>query len=83
MELIRKAGIRLSTAEIVYLYEKKIKPSKELIYKQNQRALIERIYTVDNIEDNILEVQMEKASTRDDVIDAIIGLLKKKFIILL
>lgn len=80
---IYKAGIRLSTAELVYLYENKILPSKELLHEKNRQALVERIYTADNIADNILEAQMGTAQNRDDVIDAIIGLLRKKYIVLL
>lgn len=83
MTWIYKAGIRLSTAELVYLYENKILPSKELLYENNRQTLVERIYTADNISDNILETQMENVRCRDDVVDAIIGLLRKKYIVLL
>ncbi len=83
MTWIYKAGIRLSTAELVYLYENKILPSKELLHEKNRQALVERIYTADNVADNILEAKMETVQSRDDVIDAIIGLLRKKYIVLL
>lgn len=80
---IRKAGLRLTTAELVYLTEKRIQPQEHLLYGENRQALVETIYTVDNIADNILETQMEHAAARDAAVDTIVRLLRKKKIALL
>lgn len=80
---LRKAGLRLTTAELVFLLENKIAPQEQLLYEKNRQALVETIYTVDTIEDNILEVQMERASIRDAAVETIVLLLRKKKIVLL
>ena len=45
--------------------------------------LTEAIYTQETIFDNILEAQMEHAAVRDEVVSALLRLLKKKRILLL
>lgn len=80
---ISKGGIRLSTAELIYLVEKDIKPVKGLLGRENNHALIETIYTPENIYDNLLESQMEAAHRRDEVVNALLNLLRKKYIVLL
>lgn len=80
---LRKAGIRLSTAELVYLIDREVKPSPQLLYVQNRQSLIERIYTKGTIRDNILEAQMEKAVFRDEIVDAILHLISKKRLVVL
>lgn len=80
---LRNAGIRLSTAELVYLIDREVKPVPELLHESNRQALIERIYTHHNIADNILEVQMEKAVFRDEIVDALLNLLAKKRLVVL
>ena len=77
------AGIRLSTAELTYLVENKVKPEPELLYAVNRQSLIEKIYTVSTIADNILENQMAAAKCRDHVVQALLCLLKKKKILML
>jgi len=80
---ITKAGLRLSTAELVYLVEHQIRPIEELLYEENRQALVERIYTVDTIADNLLETQMEQATERDAVVKTILQLLRKKRLVVL
>ena len=80
---LTNAGIRLSMAELVYLHERQIKPTKELLYTDNRQKLVETIYTQENIFDNILECQMEHASCRDKITAAIMVLLKHKRIVIL
>lgn len=80
---LRNAGIRLSLAELVYLHENDIRPTGDLLYIENRQALIETIYTRNTIFDNILECQMEHAACRDEIVAAILRLLKSKKIILL
>lgn len=83
LEWLTKSGIRLSTAELIYLTENKIKPVPSLLYKENRQVLIETIYMQNTIFDNILENQMETASCRDEVIAALLRLLYKKRIVVL
>lgn len=77
------AGIRLSTAELIYLMENKVRPSGNLFGDENAQALIETIYTKDTIFDNILENRMEYAKCRNEIVCAILTLLKKKRIVML
>lgn len=80
---LRKAGLRLSTAELVCLFEKGILPSKDLLYDQNRQALVEKLYSVDNITDGILETQMEHAEKRDVVVEIIQNLIARKKVVVL
>ena len=83
LEWISNAGIRLTIAELTYLLENEISPTPVLMYEENRQALIETIYTQNNIYDNILETQMEQAKCRNEVVTAIMMLLQKKRIVML
>ena len=83
MRWLNFAGIRLSTAELVFLSENHIQPEKDLLYANNRQALVETIYTPANIFDNVLEAQMEHASVRDTTVETIMSLLRKKKIVML
>lgn len=80
---LQRAGIRLSTAELIYLQEHQIQPEPALLYEENRQALIETIYTKNTIWDNILESQMESAACRDETVQVLLQLLKKKKILIL
>ena len=80
---LRKAGLRLSTAELVCLFEKGILPSEDLLYDQNRQALVEKLYSVDTITDGILESQMEHAAKRDAVVEIIQNLIFRKKVVVL
>ena len=80
---LTNAGIRLSMAELVYLHEHQVKPTKDLLYTDNRQGLAETIYTQENIFDNILECQMEHATCRDKVTEAVMVLLRTKKIVIL
>ena len=77
------AGFRLSLAELVYLFDNRIRPTKDLLGKENMQALVDRIYPDQKIEDGALEAKMADAAQRDAVVDAVLGLLKKKRVVLL
>ena len=77
------ARLRLSTAELVYLIENKVEAGPKFFYQDNRQALVEAIYTVDTITDNILENQMAVAGCRDRVVQSILSLLKKKKLLIL
>lgn len=80
---LREAGLRLTVAELIFLKERRIKPEPGYLHAANRQRLVETIYTVDTIGDNLLENLMEKAECRDDMVRLIMGLLKKKKILIL
>lgn len=77
------AGIRLSTAELVYLREHKVEADPGLLHPGNRQALVETIYTAGTIADNLLENRMAAAGCRDSVVRDILSLLKKKKLLIL
>ena len=83
LDWLRNAGLRLSLAELIYLQENGIAPDPSLLGADNRQALVETIYTRCNIADNLLESQMEKAVCRDDVVQSILSLLRKRKIVIL
>ena len=83
LQWLREAGIRLTVAELIFLQEHRIVPAPELLGSENRQALVETIYTQENIEDGILEQAMERAACRDTVVAALLRLLEKKKIIIL
>ena len=83
LQWLQKAGLRLTMAELVCLQEHGIKPEPQLLGEENRQALTEAIYTQQTIFDNVLEAQMERASCREEMVRAVLGLLKKKRIVLL
>lgn len=83
LQWLREAGLVLSMAELVYLIDRKVPVQSEYLGSDNAQRLVERIYTMDTIFDNILENQMERAAARDETVQAILRLLRKKRIVLL
>lgn len=79
---MRKAGLHLSVAELVFLQEHHIAADSGMFGIRNRQKLIETIYTKDNIQDNLLEHQMEQAECRDEVVEVLMQLLKKKKIVI-
>lgn len=79
---LQKAGLHLSVAELVFLQEHQITADSGMFGIRNRQRLIETIYTKDNIQDNLLEHQMEKAECRDEVVEALMQLMKKKKILI-
>lgn len=79
---MRKAGIHLSVAELVFLTEYRVSADRELLYEKNRQKLVETIYTKETVQDNLLEHQMEQAECRDEVVEALMQLLKKKKILI-
>ena len=80
---LRETGLRLTMAELVFLMDRNIMPEARLLNRDDPQALIETIYTRENIMDNILECQMEHVPVRDEVVKRVLQLLKKKRIVLL
>ena len=83
LQWLREAGLRLTMAELVSLEEHGVKPVPELLGEENSQTLTETIYTQETIQDNVLEAQMERAFCRDRVVKAVLGLLKKRRVLVL
>lgn len=80
---ISKAGLRLTIGELTKLFTEGLEPSPDLLGKENAQELTMRLYVSDPIFDTTLEIQMEHSPKRDDVVHAVLGLLRKKRIILI
>ena len=80
---LTKAGLRLTMAELTLLSEHGVEPVPALFGERNRQALTEAIYTTDTISDGILESHMEKSPARDVTVQTVLGLLRKKKIILI
>ncbi len=80
---LRNAGLRLTVAELIFLREHKIRPEPRYLHSENRQALVEAIYTKNTIADNCLEQIMECAECRDETIRILLGLLKKKKLLVL
>lgn len=76
------AGFKLRISELVLLMEQNIKPEPSLFGKGNWHVLVDKIYTSETIFDGILDAGMERSPTRDETVNAVLGLLRKKRIIL-
>ena len=70
------------SGRLVFLQEHHITADSGMFGNRNRQKLIETIYTKDNIQDNLLEHQMEQAECRDEVVEALMQLLKKKKILI-
>jgi len=81
---IKGAGLRLTIGELTKLFTEGLEePSPALLGKENAQALTMRLYASDPIFDTTLEIQMEHSPKRDDTVNAVLGLLRKKRIILI
>ena len=76
---LREAGLRLTMAELIYLRERIIPPTLDLLGTENSQRLVERIYNIENIFDNLLEDQMELSKLRKETVSLILELLRKVF----
>jgi len=82
-EWIKNTGFKLTISELVYLAEKNITPDPEFFDEDNWHTLINTIYTQKTIFDRMLDAKMEESTTRDNIVSAVLGLLRKKQIILI
>jgi len=80
---LRKAGIRLTAAELCYLNDQGIAPEARYLGKENRQTLVERIYTADTIEDGALEACMETSRTLPETVGAILRLFERGYLFLL
>lgn len=80
---LREAGLVLTISELVFLMDRNIVPTRELLGSEHAQKLVETIYTKENIFDNLLDNQMEHAQARDKTVKLIMALLKKRKLVLL
>ena len=69
--------------ELVCLFDHHVRPTKDLLGEDNQQNLLKQIYPDEGEGAETLEERMLHAKTRDAVVDAVLGLLKKKRVVLL
>jgi hypothetical protein len=79
---IRNVGSKLTISELVYLTEQNIMPGPMFYGKENWHTLIHAIYTAETIFDRILIAKMEESPAMNRTVAAVLGLLRKKRIIL-
>lgn len=79
---ISAAGLRLTIGELVMLHDRNIEPTRNLLGKKNTQALIKRLYFSDMFLDTTPDIMMEHSLQCDTVVNAVLGLLQKKRIIL-
>ena len=80
---VKTAGFKLTVSELVYLCEQNITPRPAFFGKDNRHILIHAIYTRETIFNRILAAKMEESPARNRTVSAILGLLRKKRIILI
>ena len=80
---IRGAGLRLTIAELVFLIENKINPSKNLLGESNRQAITEIIYNAETIADGALDSLIEKSPACEITVQAVLELLHKNTVYLI
>lgn len=80
---IREAGLRLTAAELVRITELGLDPMPGYLGPDNRQRLVEAIYNTENILDGALESQMAQSPALAETIGALLGLIKKRRVILL
>lgn len=83
LKWLQGTSLRLSLAELICLYENRVMPSEQYFGEENRQALYDCIYGDGHTDDQILEVEMAKSPKRDVIVNAVVGLLKKKRLVLL
>ena len=62
---LTKAGLRLTTSELIRLEEQQTLPEPELLGEAGRQELTNLIYSADTICDRLLDTLMESSSARD------------------
>lgn len=79
---LKRAPLHLTIAELVRIAELGLYPTKHYTSVSKRQALVEAIYAIDSIKDNILEAQMRYSAQLPRVVAAIYELLQNKHIYL-
>lgn len=80
---LKKAGFRLSIAELIFLFENGIEPCKELLYSENRLVLSRLIYPCTVMMANAFENRMMYSIARKQTVDAVMKLLSRKQIFMM
>ncbi len=80
---LRKTCVNLSLPELVCLNDKKVKPTRDLLYKENTRKLLKIIHPCNVSIAGELEHRMRHAPSRKKTVDAVLVLLRKKRVVLM
>ena len=75
---LTKAGLRLTTSELIRLEEQQTLPEPELLGEEGRQELTNLIYSADTICDR----QLENSSARDRTVATLLRLLQKHCLIL-
>lgn len=79
---ISLSGMHLTMAELIFLASNGVRPDAALLGPGNLQSLTERIYSAEASPERLLDTEMEKAADRDAVVNALLGLLRKKHLVL-
>lgn len=79
---LTKAGLRLTTSELIRLEEQQTLPEPELLGEAGRQELTNLIYSADTICDRLLDTLMESSSARDSTVATLLHLLQKHCLIL-
>lgn len=79
---LSRAGLRLTTCELVCLEEQHLLPTSELLGENNRQALTEVIYTSKTIKAGALESAMECSPVRDLIVASLLRLLRRRYLFL-
>ena len=71
---------RLTVAELIFLCENEIAPTKELLGEDGRQELVSRIYLNGEIDECTLETKTASAECRNWVISALLSLARKKYV---
>ncbi len=80
---LKKAGYRLDIGELIYLMEHKVKPDKLLLGTEQAGRLYRKIHIRQLEFGRDFERRMSVARCREEVVDSILRLIKKKKIYLI
>ena len=80
---LREVGANLSLPELVFLNDGKIKPTPELLYKKNAVKLLKIIYPWSVSMAGELESKMKHSIARKRTVDAVLGLLRKRRVVIM
>jgi hypothetical protein len=80
---IARAGLHLSIGELTKLLEDNVPLSPELTGRKNAQALILRLYSDEVAFDTTIDIKMSYAAKRDVTVEAVLGLLQKRRLILI
>lgn len=80
---ITRAGFRLTMSELVFLTEHNMPPVPTLTGQENWPILVNKIYSPQTIQDGVLIARMAQSPMCANTVDAVLGLLRKKRVVLI